>query len=104
MKPMPEISIVLKIYNAERSLRACLDSVVGQTMSGIEVIAVDDGSTDGSSALLGEYRAAYPDRVSVLRTENRGANHARNEAMKHVTGDYVLFLDSDDSLEPDMCG
>lgn len=103
MKPIPEISIVTPVYNAERSLRECLDSVVRQTMSGIEVIAVDDGSTDGSSALLREYQGAYPDRVIVLRTENCGANHARNEAMKHATGEYVLFLDSDDSLEPDMC-
>jgi CDP-glycerol glycerophosphotransferase len=103
MRPVPAISVVLPVYNAERTLRACLDSVVRQTLAGIEVVAVDDGSTDGSSAVLREYRDAHPDRLVVLRTGNHGANRARNEALKNVTGAYVLFVDSDDTLAPDMC-
>ncbi|MFI7542401.1 glycosyltransferase family 2 protein [Actinoplanes sp. NPDC049599] len=102
-RPGHPLSVVVPVHNAERTLRACLDSVVRQTMSGIEVVAVDDGSTDGSAAVLAEYRDAYPDRVVVLRTGNQGANRARNEALKHVTGAYVVFLDSDDVLAPDMC-
>ena len=103
-KSHPDISVVIPVYNVASSLRACLDSVVGQTVPGIEVVAVDDGSTDGSAALLHEYQRRYPDRVKVITTGNRGANHARNTALKQLTGEYVVFVDSDDFIEPDMCG
>jgi glycosyltransferase involved in cell wall biosynthesis len=102
-KSNPKISIVIPVYNAERYLRACLESVVRQTISNIEIIAIDDGSSDRCPMLLGEYRDIYPDRVKVFTTENHGANRARNEALKHVTGEFVLFVDSDDFIEPDMC-
>lgn len=98
----PKISIIIPVYNVENYLRCCLDSVVGQTMREIEIICVDDGSTDSSGAILDEY-AARDSRLIVLRQENQGQGIARNNALKRVRGKYIAFLDSDDWLELAFC-
>ena len=92
------VSVVIPVYNSASWLRDCLDSVLGQTLREIEVVCVDDGSTDGSVDVLWEY-AAKDSRVRVLRQpENSGQGAARNRGMGESKGEYVYFMDSDDEL------
>ena len=95
---MPKVSIIIPGYNGEKYLRQCLDSVVNQTLRDIEIICVDDGSTDGSSEILAEY-AAKDSRVKVLTREHTNAGAARNAGMAVATGEYLGFVDSDDWCE-----
>lgn len=92
---MPIVSVVIPVYNIEQHLRQCLDSVGGQTLRDIEMICVDDGSTDGSHAILEEY-ATKDSRFRVLTQQNGGAGVARNTGMARASGEYLIFLDSDD--------
>ena len=94
---MPKISIVVPVFNVEPYLRDCLDSVLAQTFRDLEIICVDDGSTDGSSAILAEY-AKTDDRIRVIRQPNGGLSAARNAGMDAATGIYLYFFDSDDML------
>ncbi len=96
----PTVSVIIPVYNVESYLRQCLDSVVNQTLRDIEIICVNDGSTDGSPAILEEYRKKDP-RITVISQENRGLSAARNRGMERMRGKYVCFLDSDDWLEPE---
>lgn len=95
---MPSVSVVIPFYNIEQHLRQCLDSVGGQTLRDIEIICVDDGSTDGSHAILEEY-AAKDSRFRVLTQQNSGPGVARNTGMAQARGEYLVFLDSDDWFE-----
>ncbi|MET8692643.1 CDP-glycerol glycerophosphotransferase family protein [Streptomyces bauhiniae] len=97
---MPRFSVIVPCFKVQGFLRECLDSVLGQSFGDLEVIAVDDRSPDGCGAILDEYAARDP-RVKVLHLpENVGLGRARNAGMPHATGDYLLFLDSDDTLTP----
>lgn len=91
----PLVSIVIPVYNVESYLRECLDSVIGQTFRNIEIICVNDGSTDGSGTILSEYAAREP-RMKVISQANAGLSAARNAGMDAATGKYIYFLDSDD--------
>ena len=99
---MPKISVIIPVYNAEQYLRKCLDSVVSQTFRDIEIICVDDGSTDGSGAILDEY-AAKDNRIVVIHQANAGVAAARNTGLKSAQGEYLAFLDSDDAYNPQLC-
>jgi glycosyltransferase involved in cell wall biosynthesis len=90
-----QISIIIPVYNTEAYLRQCLDSVLVDNAFTGQVICVNDGSTDGSLTILEEYRKKYPN-VEVYSQENQGQSVARNVGLDKATGDYVLFLDSDD--------
>ncbi len=98
---MAQVSVVIPVYNIERHLRKCLDSVVGQTLKNLEIICVDDGSTDESPRILAEY-AARDSRVRVITQENGGPGAARNTGMEQADGEYLIFLDSDDWVEPNF--
>lgn len=98
---MPKVSIVVPVYNVEKYLRQCMDSILNQTLADIEVICVDDGSTDSSPEILKEY-AVKDTRVTVLRQKNAGAGAARNTGLAKARGTYLSFLDSDDFFEPTM--
>ena len=100
---IPAISVLLPVYNAEKYLRQCLDSVLSQTLCDIEVICVDDASTDGSPAILEEY-AKRDDRVRVVtNSENRKSGASRNQALDAARGEFLCFVDNDDLLpEKDM--
>lgn len=100
MEKQPMVSVIIPVYNVENYLRECLDSVVNQTLREIELICVDDGSTDGSGAVCEEY-AARDARVQVIHKENGGQSSARNCGMDHACGEYVYFLDSDDYIDTD---
>lgn len=92
------VSILIPVFNCEAFLRQCLDSVVGQTYRDLQVVVVDDGSTDGSWAIMQEY-SARDSRVEVYHQENAGVATARNSLLDLAKGDFVLFVDSDDWLE-----
>lgn len=96
--PSPCISIIIPIYNTAPYLRQCLDSVCGQTYPHLEIICVDDGSTDNSPAILDEY-AARDSRVKLIRQSNAGVSAARNAGLEAATGEYVTGVDPDDYLE-----
>lgn len=96
---MPSISVIIPVYNSAGYLRQCLDSVLAQTLSDIEIICVDDGSTDGSKEIVKEY-CLLDLRISLIEQDNLGAGAARNNGIRYATGEYVHYLDSDDWLEP----
>ena len=91
----PKISVIIPVYNQERYIPQCLDSTLSQTLGDIEVVCVDDGSTDGSGAVLDAY-AAKDSRVRVVHRENRGVGPTRNEGLAMARGEFVIFMDPDD--------
>lgn len=95
------ISIVVPVYNLETELPRCLESILAQTYRNLELIAVDDGSTDGSRRVLAEY-AARDSRVKSIFKENGGVTSARLRGVAEATGDWIGFVDGDDEIEPDM--
>lgn len=96
----PTVSIIVPVYNAEKTLERCVDSILNQSFEDFELFLVDDGSTDGSGALCDAY-AARDGRVQVFHQENAGVSAARNLALDHAGGEYLQFLDSDDWITPD---
>jgi glycosyltransferase involved in cell wall biosynthesis len=97
---MVEISVIIPVYNVEKYLNECLDSIVNQTFEDIEIICINDGSTDGSLDILNEYEN-LDSRVKVITQENRGVSAARNKGLELACGSYIYFIDSDDYLELD---
>lgn len=98
----PKISIIIPVYNAEKYISECLDSVINQTFKDIEVICVDDGSTDSSYDILQKY-AQKEDRIKVIKQENSGPAKARNIGLKNANSKYIMFCDADDTYEPTIC-
>lgn len=98
---MPKLSVIIPVYNDQKYLNQCLDSVINQTLKDIEIICVDDGSTDDSLKILQEYQSK-DSRVKVISQENGGAGKARNTGLAIASGKYLSFLDSDDFFEPTM--
>ena len=97
---MVEISVIIPVYNSEKYLRGCLDSVISQSFNDIEIICVNDGSTDGSLSILESYQK-QDSRIKIIQEENKGAGAARNLGIANATGKYTYFMDSDDYLEED---
>lgn len=91
----PHISIIIPVYNAERFLQECLDSILNQDLKSLEIICVDDGSTDHSVEILNRNAQKDP-RIHVLTQENQGAGAARNAGIQHAQGDFITFMDPDD--------
>lgn len=96
------ISIIIPVYNVEKYLADCLDSVVNQIIPFDEIIVVNDGSTDKSGKICFYYKVKNPE-IILIEQENAGLSEARNVGLKKATGDYIVFLDSDDKVSPDMC-
>ena len=94
------VSVLIPVYNVERYIEQCLDSVIAQTYGNIEIIVVDDGSTDRSGEILDAY-AGRDGRVRVIHKPNGGVSAARNDGLKLCAGEYVYIMDSDDFIEPD---
>lgn len=95
-----KVSIIIPVYNVEKYLAECLDSACNQTHQNKEIIIINDGSTDGSSEIISLYEKKHKE-IKVITTENRGQSAARNTGIENATGDYIIFLDSDDWLEKD---
>lgn len=98
---MPKVSIIIPVYNVERYLHRCIDSVLNQTLQDIEIILIDDGSTDSSPDICDGYGSKYQN-IRVFHKENGGASSARNLGIEKATGEYIGFVDSDDYISPDM--
>ncbi len=96
------ISIIIPVYNAERWLGRCLESLSEQTLRDVEIICVNDGSTDGSARILGEYARRDP-RIAVLSWANAGMSAARNRGMEAARGEWIMLADADDWIDPDTC-
>ena len=100
---MPKLSVIVPVYKAEKYLSSCVDSILGQTFSDLELILVDDGSPDRSGELCDAY-AARDSRVRVIHKENGGVSSARNAGLDDARGEYITFVDSDDYIDADMYG
>lgn len=98
---MPKVSIIVPVYNVEKYLRKCLDSLINQTLKDIEIICVNDGSKDNSPKILEEY-AKIDNRIVVINQENSGQSVARNKGIGIAKGEYIGFVDSDDWLDLDF--
>lgn len=99
---MPKVSVIVPIYNVERFVKRCLDSLVNQTLQEIQIILVNDGSTDESGNIAKEYASKYTNKIIYLEKENGGLSDARNFGMRYTEGEYIAFLDSDDYVENTM--
>ncbi|MDE7177479.1 MAG: glycosyltransferase [Lachnospiraceae bacterium] len=95
------ISIIVPVYNVENYIRECLESILNQTYGNLQIIVVDDGSTDNSGKISDEY-AGKDKRIQVIHTKNHGPGHARNEGLRYARGKYVGFVDGDDRIQPQM--
>lgn len=102
MEQMPKVSIIVPVYNVAPYLRQCMDSLVDQTYRNLEIICVNDGSTDASGEILAEY-AAKDNRIKVIFQKNAGLSAARNAGFSFATGDYVMYVDSDDWIDLETC-
>lgn len=98
----PLVSILIPVFNVEQHLRRCLDSVLGQTLTDIQVVVVNDASPDGSEAIIQEYIAKDPRITYIKHSENRGRGGARNTCVANATAQYIGFVDADDWVEPQM--
>lgn len=97
------LSLILPVYNVENYLTPCLESLVCQSFPDMEIIAVNDGSTDKSPEILKDFKARFPEKIKIFTTENRGVSHARNYGFSKASGEYVWFIDSDDFIKSDAC-
>lgn len=97
-----QISVIIPAYNAERFVGDCLDSVIAQTYNNLDIVVVDDGSNDMTGSIVDEY-AKRDTRIQVIHQKNAGLSRARNVGLKYARGKYIMFLDSDDWLEPTCC-
>ena len=98
---MAKVSVIVPVYNVEKYIHKCVDSVLNQTLQDLEIILVDDGTKDNSGIICDEY-AQKDARVQVIHKVNGGLSDARNTGMKVATSDYILFVDSDDYIKEDM--
>ena len=101
MNDKPLISVIVPIYNTEKYLKKCLDSIINQTYKNLQIILIDDGSGDNSGEICDEY-ATKDSRIQVIHKQNAGVTAARNDGLDMATGDYIGFVDSDDWIEPNM--
>ena len=102
MKENPLISIIVPVYNVGQYLPQCMDSLVNQTYQNLEIICVNDGSSDNSLSILESY-AGQDERITVISQENGGLSAARNTGIKAAAGEYIMFVDSDDWIDLDTC-
>lgn len=98
----PDISVIVPVYNTESYLKKCIESIINQTFRNIEIILVDDGSTDTSAEILADY-ALRDNRIIVIHQENQGLSAARNAGMRSAKGEYIMFVDSDDWIDANTC-
>ena len=99
---MKKISVIVPVYNVEAQLEECLNSLVNQTLDEIEIIIVNDGSTDGSQKIVDDFKEKYPEKIRSYIIENSGAAQARKYALEKATGEYIGFVDADDYVELNM--
>ena len=98
---MTKISVIIPVYNSEKFLKKCLDSIINQTLNDIEIICIDDGSTDKSLRILNNF-ADKDNRITIINQKNSGPSAARNKGIENAKGEYIGFVDSDDWIDLDF--
>lgn len=98
---MNKVSIIIPVYNSEKYIGKCLDSIISQTYSNYEIIVVNDGSTDGSKEVIESYTKKYPEKIWFINQENKGVANTRNDCIKRANGKYIMFIDNDDWIDSD---
>ena len=101
-RQVPEVSVIIPVYNVAPYIERCLGSVVGQTLASLEVIVIDDGSTDGSAAICDAWARRHRGRLRVIHQDNAGVSAARNRGIEEAHGRYLAFVDSDDYVAADF--
>ena len=96
---MKKVSIIIPVYNTEKYLKRCFDSVIAQEYENLELVIINDGSIDNSEQIINEYKNKYPDLIRYYSKENTGVADTRNYGIEKANGEYVMFLDSDDYLD-----
>ena len=96
------VSVIVPVYNVQDYIEKCLDSLINQTLEQLEVIVIDDGSTDKTGLIVDEYQNKYKSKIKVIHKKNEGVSIARNVGLEKATGEYIGFLDSDDWVNYDM--
>ena len=99
---MYKISVIVPVYNTEKYIKKCLDSLINQTMKNIEIIVVNDGSNDHSEEIIKDYENKYPEMVKYYKKENGGLSSARNYGLEKAKGEYIAFVDSDDYIDKEL--
>lgn len=99
---MPKVSIIVPVYNVSEYLSKCLSSLVAQSLEDIEILIVNDGSTDNSGEIARQYAEKYPNMIRFFEKKNGGLSDARNFGIEHATGEFLAFVDSDDYVSPNM--
>lgn len=97
-----KVSVIVPAYNAEDTLKKCIDSILAQTLMEIEIIIVNDGSVDGTHKIISDYESKYPDKIVGIHKENAGVSAARNDGLEAAKGTFIGFVDADDTIEPMM--
>ena len=95
---MPKVSVIVPVYNVEKYLNKCLDSLINQTFNDFERIIINDGSPDDSKQIIEKYKSKYNDFIKVINQSNQGLSASRNNGLKMASGAYIMFVDSDDYL------
>ncbi len=99
---MPKISVIIPVYNTEKYLEKCLDSIINQTYQNFEIVIINDGSIDNSQNIIDKYLDKYQNKIKCINKENGGLSSARNYGIEVARGDYIIFVDSDDYIKKDL--
>ncbi len=99
---MPKVSVIVPVYNASKYLNKCLETLVNQTLDDIEIIAINDGSSDNSLDIMMEYQSKYSSKIKIVNNQNNGIGKTRNIGIEMATGEYLTFIDSDDYIDTNM--
>ena len=98
---MSKVTVIIPVYNSEKYISKCLDSILNQSYDDYEILIVNDGSKDNSKRIVDEYKGKYPEKIIFYNQENKGVSITRNESIKKANGKYVMFVDNDDYLDSD---
>lgn len=93
------VSVIVPVYNSEKYISKCIESIINQTYQNIEIILINDGSKDNSQKIINEYKQRFPDKINAIEQKNKGVATTRNESIKIANGDYIMFVDNDDFLD-----
>ena len=94
-----KVSVIIPVYNSEKYIEKCINSVLAQTYQNYEIIVINDGSKDNSGKIMEQLQDKYPDKIKYIEQENMGVAKTRNKGIEIATGDYIAFMDNDDYIE-----
>lgn len=97
----PEVTVIVPVYNSEKYIKKCIESILNQTFKKFELLIINDGSKDNSQKIIEEYQKKDPERIVIVNQENKGVSRTRNEAIKMANGKYLMFIDNDDYIDKD---